>query len=305
MVTDTSLTVGPTVAELARSWSLSLEAANRSPKTLESYLGSLASFDAFLGASGMPREVQHIKRGHVEAFIADILRRAKPATANHRYRGLQQFFKWGQAEGEIKVSPMTNMTPPNVPDVAVPMLSDPEIASILKTCAGQSFVDRRDAALIRLFIDTGCRRSELATLQLDNIDWSLRVLAIVGKGSRGRAVPFGKKAAAALDRYIRMRSRHSYADLSNLWIGHAGAMTGNGLYQVLVKRAKQAGVQGVHPHLFRHGFAHSWLAQGGQETDLMSLAGWRSRSMLSRYAASAAAERAREAHKQLSPGDRF
>jgi integrase len=60
-------------------------------------------------------------------------------------------------------------------------------------------------------------------------------------------------------------------------------------------RAAQAGLADVHPHRFRHTFAHRWLSGGGQERDLMMLAGWRSDDMLSRYAASTAVERVHDA----------
>lgn len=74
-------------------------------------------------------------------------------------------------------------------------------------------------------------------------------------------------------------------------------MTDSGISQILEKRALQAGIDRLHPHQLRHTFASHWLARGGNESDVMRLAWWRSRAMLQRFGASVADERVGEAHK--------
>ncbi len=81
-------------------------------------------------------------------------------------------------------------------------------------------------------------------------------------------------------------------------------MTPSGVYQVVRDRAEAAGVK-AYPHLLRHLAAHRYLSAGGQESNLMRLMGWSSRSMVSRYAASAADERARAEYRRLGLGDQY
>jgi site-specific recombinase XerD len=282
-----------------------LRAKNRAPLTIQTYAKAVDGLDRFLRRQGMPVAVSSIRREHLEAYLVDLQNAGRrPATVAQRFRSLQQFFRWLEDEEEVVTSPMAKMRPPAVPEEPPPLLKDEEVRRLLKACEGQGFDERRDMAIIRLLIDTGMRRAEAAGLHLKDVDFDDEVAHVMGKGRRPRQCRFGRKSAQSLDRYLRVRRRHANASEDWLWLGRKGRLGDTGIAQMLRRRASQAGLtRNVHPHLFRHGFAHAMLSAGHQDGDVMRLAGWRSRQMLARYGASAADERARAAY--TSPGDRL
>jgi Phage integrase, N-terminal SAM-like domain/Phage integrase family len=152
-------------------------------RTVKSYTEAIRLFADFLAGRDHPLTVEGITRDDVRAFVADQLERWKPLTALNRYRGLQAFFKWAVAEGELAASPMAGMNPPQIPDELPPVLTDEERRRLLKACEGRDFADRRDAAILRLFLDTGVRVSEAAGIMLPgDLDLDAQVVIVLGKG---------------------------------------------------------------------------------------------------------------------------
>jgi site-specific recombinase XerD len=94
-----------------------------------------------------------ITRGHI-----------RPATVAKHYRPLQQLFRWLVNDGEIERSPMERMRPPAVPEQPVPIVTDAHLEALLASCRSNTCENRRNLAIIRLFLDTGMRAGELAGL---------------------------------------------------------------------------------------------------------------------------------------------
>lgn len=283
------------ILELLDSFELHLRAKNRAAKTIASYREAVTQLADRLG--NPPADLA--TKVDIEGYLAGVLERNAPATARQRYASLVQFWKWATAEGEVGENPMDRVEPPQLVEQPVPVLTAEQARALVKAASGNGFEERRDAAIIRLFLDTGIRLGEMAGLTADSIDLNLAVAIVKGKGSRFRTVPYGDKTREALDRYRRQRTRHEFADSPAWWLGRKGALTDSGIVQILRRRAADAGIEGLHAHMFRHSFAHQWLSAGGNEGDLQRIAGWSSPQMLQRYGKSAADQRARENYRKV------
>lgn len=301
----------PDFDTLAESWTLSLRADAYSPNTLRSYRLALDHFADWLSEHHDGVAPADVTRDHIRGWVADLRETRAPGTARSWFAGLRHFFRWLLDEQESDHDPTLGVRTPPPGEPVTPVLSDEDIRKLLKTCAGNDFTNRRDRAIILLFADGGCRLAEVADLTVDSVDIRDRIIYVAGKGSnrsgpRRRAVPVGIKTAQALDRYLRERRKHPYADAAPLWLGARGRgpMTRWAIVAMLKRRAARVGIK-LHAHVFRHTWASQFRAAGGSEGDLMVLGGWRSRQMLDRYGKAAAADRARDSYRKLSYGDRL
>ena len=267
------LDAGMFQAEIS-SFALRLAAEGKAAKTIRTYTEAVQWF----AATGLPRQAgwEQVTGCDVQAWMAWLLGRYSTAYASNQYRALQQFFKWLAAEDQLP-DPMAGLQPPRVTEKLIPVFTPDELTLLERACAGRSFAQRRDTAIIAVFTATGIRLSELAGLRCGDIDLWQRELTVRGKGGRDRIVKIGHQAVRSLDRYLRARSRHAQAWRPQLWLG-AGSrepLTAAGIYQMTARRGRQCGVH-PYPHRFRHHFSHTWLDRGGPEGDLMELNGWTS-----------------------------
>lgn len=316
--------MSPRIDDLAASFRRSLRAAKKADRTLLLYGQSISYFCDWLTAQGRPATLDEFTRHAVAGWLDHLAEQGNEAsTMATRLRGLRRFARWLVAEGEVDKAPTDGVEMPTGADKPVRVLTDDELGRLLDACSvgrGRSgvfdrrvFVGRRDEVMIRILGDCGLRVSELVALDLGNgddrpsdIDLNREIVYVVGKGNRPRAVPFGAKTGQAIDRYLRIRALHPRATTSTrLLLTGRGAMSADGVRWRMEQLSAETGIEDLHPHALRHTFAHRWLAAGGQERDLMHLAGWRSDAMLKVYARTTAVERAHAAHRRMGLGDRI
>ncbi|MFD0575168.1 tyrosine-type recombinase/integrase [Dactylosporangium darangshiense] len=304
----------PAWAAFLTDWDRSLRSGNYPPTTRYNYLLGVAQLGRYLADEASQLDAGEaastptaVTRRHIEAFQAWMVQTRSAATALNKHKALQQFFKWlALDEEEIAQSPMLRVRQPKTPVKLIPIIRDGDTKKLLDNCKGKDFVQVRDEAIIRLLSNTGARLSEVANVQLGDVDLSLDTVRYHGKGAKDRRVRVGPKTARAVSRYLRARASHRGFGLPDLWLAARGAqrLSANGIKLMLKRRGQRAGVSDVHAHRWRHTYAHEWKLAGGDTGDLMLVLGWSSEDMPRHYGASAAAERAQQVQARMGIGER-
>lgn len=295
-------------AILTNSWTLSLRADGYAALTLHAYTRAVRLFTEWLAVDYPDVGPTEVTRTHVREWIVATREATSSGTARSHFAGLRHFCRWMLAEGEADADPTEGIKTPAANETRTELLKKEEIRALLDTAKGRDFRNLRDTAIIYVFAYGGLRLSECASLRLDSVDQVACTIDVRGKGTnrsgkRTRTIHLrnDEDPMRALDRYIRIRRHHPYANTEPLWLGDRKrpTLSGDGIDAMLQRRADQAGLGHIHPHQFRHTWADAYRTAGGPDGDLMQAGGWRSRTMLDRYGKAGAEARAAETARRI------
>jgi len=204
---------------------------------------------------------------------------------------LRACFNFAQRKGWILENPTVLLRAPKPEKQLPPFLSEGETERLLRPPLDETWLIKRDQAIFELFYASGMRLSELAGLNWPNIDFSIRMVRVLGKGGRERIVPLGRVAVKALREYQRaveaagQTSGLKVKDPRMVFINRSGdRLTDRTIARRLKKRVLAAGLSPtISPHALRHSFATHLLNAGADLRVVQELLGHRSLSTTQKY----------------------
>jgi len=253
---------------LSRYYSHLLLEKGASENTLEAYRRDLNRYFSYLESKGVA-DIRHVMPQTVVDFLIQIRQEGLSANSmNRMLAALRGFYKFLLHERILDESPLTNIELAKVWMRLPDTVSKEEMNLILSQPGDDSPAALRDSAMLELLYATGLRVSELIGLTMNNINWQVGFLVVMGKGSKERVVPVGKTAYDVVRRYLdEARPKLIKARITDvLFLNRFGrAFTRQGLWKIIIHYAQKAGLQkSVHPHTFRHSFA-THLLEGGAD----------------------------------------
>ena len=250
-----------------------------SPHTLRSYRSDLAEFGRFVGPG---KALDAVDARTVRGYLAHLhARRLEPASVGRKLAALRSWFRFLVRRGALQRNAAREVRGPRVPKKLVSFLPIDEATALVEGKALRGTARPRDLAILELLYASGLRVSELAALTLDAVDRAGRTVRVLGKGRKERIVPFGAKAARALEAYLADRA----ATRGPLFTNHRGGrLTPRAIHAIVRRSAAAAGIaRRVSPHTLRHTFATHLLDAGADLRAIQEFLGHSRLSTTQRY----------------------
>jgi integrase/recombinase XerC len=279
---------------------------NASPHTVRAYESDVSQFlDHAAAAAGRAvgaLDLTSLDRAALRAFLAELHRQGQSrATAARKLAGVRTFLRYLRREGAIEDDPSALVATPKR-EVRMPAhLSEGEMVALLAAPDGDTPLSRRDRTILELFYASGLRLSELAGLDVDDVNVSAKMVRVHGKGGKERIVPFNASTARAIREYLKDReaitsgrdgrrqvpsspSRRSPPS-SPLFVNYRGGRLTVRSIDRLVRRyvAATSARLGISPHALRHSFATHLLQRGADLRVIQELLGHARLSTTQRY----------------------
>lgn len=266
----------------------SLARSNDSPHTLRNYGTDLREFTEYFSPDGeeppAPAEFDLLQLREWLAHLYE--RKQKPTTIRRKMASLRGLFKYLSRERRVVSDPARLLRLPKMPK-SLPEVPNAETTNALVDGVERDDLHqpypRRDRLLFELLYGCGLRISEAVGLNIDDIDRTERWLRLRGKGKKERQVPYGSKAALALEAYLTERAPAD--DSRALFLNRFGKrITDRGARRIVEFYARfVAGDSSIHPHTLRHAFATHLLSDGADLRSIQELLGHARLSTTQKY----------------------
>jgi integrase/recombinase XerC len=290
------------------------DARRFSERTVRAYRSDLDRFATFWErdfgeGSAAKTPISKVDTLAVRSYLASLHRShlASRSLARH-LSTLRSFFRWACREGHVEKNPARALPSPKLPRTLPRAMTQPDTERLLEVDEEGSFPER-DRALFELLYATGLRVSEAAGLDLEDVDFSARLLRVIGKGNKERIAPFGEAAGDALSAYLpaRRARRRGAEDVASddgepLFVNsRGGRLTTRSMARLLKRRLRAAGLPvEISPHALRHSFATHLLEAGADLRAIQELLGHASLSTTQKYTHLDAA-RLRDVYRKAHP----
>lgn len=249
---------------------------DRSPHTVRAYATDLHRVLEGLEAEGV-HDTADVDLLVLRRYLATLAGSGlASSTIARRISAIRTFFAWLSAEGRIATNPATALRLPRRAKVLPRVLAVEEVERLLSAPAEDDWPGLRDRALLETLYSTGARLSEIAGLDVADLDLDGGIVRLRGKGRRERLGALGAPCVQSLRAYAaKTRTEQRRRDPAPVFLNRWGErLSGRGVARVLARHLAAAGLPAeVHPHTLRHSFATHLLEHGANLREVQELLG--------------------------------